>query len=75
MSSGGRKGDLSWLYFDKVKNDKRKGCRAKCKRCHKEMEGQVGRMKKHLETCGSFASDSDHDSVGKSPFYYYYYFY
>lgn len=49
FTSGGRRKDLVWLHFDEVKNNQRKGCRAKCKKCKKEMEGQVARMKKHVE--------------------------
>lgn len=64
MSSSGRKKDLIWIYFLEVKNDKRKGSRAKCKKCSKEMEGQVFRMKKHLETCANLDHHSD-DSSGK----------
>lgn len=74
MSNFGRRKDLVWLYFNEVKNDKRKGCRARCKNCNKEMEGQVARMKKHIETCNNSHHHSDSDSVdnGKYLFYHYY---
>lgn len=64
-NSGGRRKDLIWLYFDEVKNDKRKGCRAKCKKCKQEMEGQVLRMKKHVGTCSNLDPHSVNESVGK----------
>lgn len=65
MSSSGRRKDLVWLYFNEVKNDNRKGCRAKCKKCNKEMEGQVARMKKHVENCSNHHSDTDSLDNGK----------
>lgn len=68
MSSTGRRKDMVWLNFEEVKSDIRKGCRAKCKKCKKEMEGQVIRMKKHVETCSNVEeaiSVSDNESIGK----------
>lgn len=47
----GRKRDSVWLSFDTVTNVDRKGVRAKCKQCLKEIEGQVSRMKSHAEQC------------------------
>lgn len=59
----GRKRDLVWLYFDELPNKgDRKGHRAKCKKCEKILEGQVSRLKKHLEKCkGGTNTDSDDD--------------
>lgn len=65
-NNGGRRKDLTWLYFDEIKSDKRKGYRAKCKTCNKEIEGQISRMKNHMEKCRGFLNhNSDQDSVGK----------
>lgn len=51
MPNTGRKRDIVWLSFDEIKNESRKGIRAKCKLCDKELEGQVSRMKIHLSQC------------------------
>ena len=46
----GRRYDIVWLYFDKLKLPGKTGCRAKCKKCGKEKQGLVARMKQHLVT-------------------------
>lgn len=66
MSSTGRRKHFIWLYFEEVKHDNRKGSRAKCKKCNIEMEGQVARMKKHLEKCADNQVHHSEDSAGKS---------
>ena len=47
----GRKQDCVWLYFDKIKVVGKAGCRATCKKCGKEMQGLVARMKQHYDSC------------------------
>ena len=62
----GRKRDLVWLYYDELKNEGgRKGHRAKCKKCGHELEGQVSRLKKHIEKCKSGTVGTDSDDDGK----------
>lgn len=51
MSNTGRKKDIIWVSFEEIRNESRKGLRAKCKNCGHEMEGQVKRMKDHLGKC------------------------
>ena len=47
----GRKSDLIWTHFDKIRTKSGVGQRAKCKSCNKEMQGLVARLKKHYEKC------------------------
>ena len=47
----GRKQGCVWLYFDKTKVVGKVGCRATCKRCGKEIQGFVARMKQHYDSC------------------------
>jgi len=68
MTSTSRRKDIVWLNCEEVKSDIRKGCRAKCKKYKKEMEEQVIRMKKHVETCSNVEeaiSVSNNESIGK----------
>ena len=51
MSSGGRKQDSCWQYFEKIVIPGKHGSRAKCKSCSKDMIGLVVRMKEHLDKC------------------------
>ncbi|KAM4035029.1 uncharacterized protein ACNLHF_021730 isoform 1-T1 [Anomaloglossus baeobatrachus] len=52
-SSAGRKRDPVWEYFNEAPSPIGKaGMRAKCKRCNKEMQGLVARMRQHHEKCG-----------------------
>ena len=51
MIMTGRKNDPIWNDYDKVFLPNRKGCKARCKSCFKEMEGQVSRMKVHSSKC------------------------
>ena len=39
-----RKCDMIWLKYTRVTVPERKGCRAVCNACRKEMEGQIQRM-------------------------------
>ncbi|XP_073529434.1 uncharacterized protein [Phyllobates terribilis] len=49
----GRKRDPVWEYFNEAPSPIGKaGMRAKCKRCNKEMQGLVARMRQHHEKCG-----------------------
>jgi len=60
MAATGRKRDSIWLYFeDIVKATERTGKRARCKACKLEMEGQVARLKQHVEKCCSTEKDDD----------------
>ena len=47
----GRKQDSVWLYYAKLANPGKTGCRAKCKQCGKVMQGLVTRMKQHQSIC------------------------
>ena len=47
----GRKQDCVWLYFDKSKVVGKAGCRATCKKCGKEIQGLIVRMKQHYDSC------------------------
>lgn len=49
----GRKKDCVWLYFDKFTVHGKSGCKAKCKKCAKQMQGLVSRMKQHVQDCNS----------------------
>lgn len=65
-NSGGRKRDVVWLSFNEIKLESRKGIRAECKSCKKELEGQVVRMRSHLLKCkGKGRSDTNENAVGK----------
>ena len=44
--------DSVWKHFEKVVQIGKTGCRAKCKRCSKDIQGIVARMKYHMEICG-----------------------
>lgn len=66
MSATGRRSDAVWSSFTEVKIEGRKGKRAKCKLCGKEMEGQVARMKKHYQTCNNNIEDESGDVEGKT---------
>ncbi|XP_073431295.1 uncharacterized protein [Dendrobates tinctorius] len=51
--AAGRKRDPVWEYFNEAPSPIGKaGMRAKCKRCNKEMQGLVARMRQHHEKCG-----------------------
>ncbi|XP_069586836.1 uncharacterized protein [Ranitomeya imitator] len=51
--AAGRKRDPVWEYFNEAPSPISKaGMRAKCKRCNKEMQGLVARMRQHHEKCG-----------------------
>lgn len=66
----GRKRDIVWLSFDEIKNESRKGTRAKCKKCGYELEGQPARLKNHLNKCKySSLKRSCEDNPGKLLFF------
>jgi len=46
-----RQVDFVWIYFEKVVQFGKTDCRAKCKRCSKEIRGIVARMKCHVDIC------------------------
>ena len=60
----GRKQDPIWLLYDKSVLIGKKGSRAKCKCCGKEIQGLVDRMKKHTAEC---IPVDDTDSPAPSP--------
>ena len=66
----GRRHDIIWLYFHKTKLPGKIGCRAKCKRCGKEIQGLVARMKQHYTDCTAainLTTDvSNHLGTGKA---------
>lgn len=67
--SAGRKRDTIWFYFNEKIEVGKKGSRAICKKCGKEMQGLVARLKNHFSTCGSTNEDVDDPqqlSEGKS---------
>ena len=45
--------DSVWNYFEKVVQIGKTGCRAKCKRCSKDIQGIVARMKCHVDICSA----------------------
>lgn len=47
----GRKEDYIWQFFIKITDAKKTGCRAVCKKCKKEIQGIVQRMKIHHQIC------------------------
>lgn len=47
----GRKRHAVWEFFCETKNENFKGKRAICKKCKKEIVGQVAQMKKHMKIC------------------------
>ncbi|XP_047130655.2 uncharacterized protein LOC124810222 [Hydra vulgaris] len=47
----GHKCDMIWLKYTQVIVPERKGCRAVCNACRKEMEGQIQRMHEHIKKC------------------------
>ena len=49
--SGGRSLDPIWIYFEVVNKPQNVGKWAKCKKCDKEMQGIVSRLKLHQEKC------------------------
>lgn len=57
--SAGRKRDPIWLYFKEKFEVGKKGSRAICKKCEKEMQGLVARLKNHLSICASIEKDAD----------------
>jgi len=46
-----RNEDSVWLYFDQIKVVGKAGCRTTCKKCGKEMQGLVARMRQHYDSC------------------------
>ena len=51
MSSCGRKEDIVWQHFQKSVTPGKKGCRAACRYCPKDMQGIPSRLKDHLKEC------------------------
>ena len=59
----GRKSDHVWIYFDTKKEVGKAGCRATCKKCGKEMQGLVARLKQHYHECTIFIDSTDDASA------------
>lgn len=58
MSSSGRKKDPIWINFEELPvRPGVSGSRAVCKKCRKEIQGIVARLKKHLSDCYSESDD------------------
>ena len=57
MTSQGRNEFSVWQHFIKNKVVGKLGCRAVCKKCDKQLQGLVDRLKSHWETCKSETSD------------------
>lgn len=47
----GRKQDAIWLKFERITTAGKAGCKAKCLKCGKIMQGLVARMKQHPDSC------------------------
>lgn len=47
----GRKEDSIWQFYIKKTERNKLGCRAVCKKCNKEIQGLVQRLKAHHEIC------------------------
>jgi len=63
----GRKLDSVWLYFDKVVDPGKTGCRAKCKECGKDMQGLVSRLKQHRLEMHTVQTEETTSSSEKRP--------
>lgn len=64
--SAGRKKDPIWFYFNEKFEVGKKGNRAICKKCGKEMQGLVARLKNHISTCvNKDVDDPQQASEGK----------
>ncbi|XP_025051378.1 uncharacterized protein LOC102368925 isoform X2 [Alligator sinensis] len=59
--TSGRKRDSLWEYFEEIPSLGKKGKRAKCKQCKREMQGLVARMKRHRDNCLWGENDVDED--------------
>lgn len=57
--SSGRKKDPIWYYFNEKFEVGKKGRRAICKTCGKEMQGLVARLKSHYSICAIITKDLD----------------
>ena len=57
--SAGSKRDPIWFYFNEKIEVGKKGSRAVCKKCGKEIEGLVARLKNHFSICESTNEDVD----------------
>ena len=52
-----------WIYFDTKKEVGKAGCRATYKKCGKEMQGLVARLKQHYHECTIFIDFTDDASA------------
>ena len=59
----GRKSDSIWQYFETKRVAGKVGCRATCKKCGKEMQGLVARLKQHYHDCAAVINYNNDDSV------------
>uniref|UniRef100_A0A6P7H6L1 Uncharacterized protein LOC114346820 n=1 Tax=Diabrotica virgifera virgifera TaxID=50390 RepID=A0A6P7H6L1_DIAVI len=47
----GRKKDPIWQFYVKTTNPNKLGCRAICRKCRKDIQGLVQRLKAHHDVC------------------------
>lgn len=56
---GGRYKSGIWSHFEEKKSIGKAGSRAVCKKCKKELQGLVDRLKKHYRSCVESLSETD----------------
>lgn len=66
MTSRGRKEDNIWQYFVKQTIVGKLGCRAVCKKCGKNIQGLVERLKTHWETCKNKNCSNNNDDESEN---------
>ena len=57
-----RQQDPVWKFFNRIKKDNNSGPWAVCKKCDKQMQGIVERLRKHYEECYARKVDSNSDA-------------
>lgn len=74
MISGRKRGSI-WYYFNEKSEIGKKGSRAICKKCGKELQGLVSRLKYHFSNCerdSGNVDDPQQPSTGKCHLFNYY---
>lgn len=59
--SSGRKKDPVWKYYKEIVVPGKKGSRAECLKCKKDMQGLVARLISHHEKCQVLDSEDEED--------------
>lgn len=67
MSSGRKKHSI-WSFFLEKKQFGKKGSRATCKNCNKELQGLVERLIKHHQICSSSENESADSDLANNSF-------